>query len=249
MTAPLKVGALARRTGLSIRTLHHYDEIGLLRPSMRTPAGHRLYAHPDVSRLQQIQSLRATGMALGEIGRLLDGPLLSPQRVIGMHLERLHAQIALQTRLAARLESLARQLDIAAPVSLEELCRIIEDMQTMDKYFTPEQQAELKARSAQVGEARMQEVAAEWAEVIPAVRAHMEGGTPPDDPALRPLAERWRGLVNEFTGGNREIAKAVRTMYQHESATINERLPNTPDPKLFEYMGRVFSTLPGGGPG
>ena len=55
----LKVGELARRTGLTVRTLHHYDEIGLLRPSLHTDSGHRLYTGRDVARLQQVLSLRA----------------------------------------------------------------------------------------------------------------------------------------------------------------------------------------------
>jgi DNA-binding transcriptional MerR regulator len=244
-----KVGTLARRTGLSVRTLHHYDEIGLLRPSMRTPSGHRLYGREDVARLQQIQSLRATGMALGEIGALLDGPGIAPARVIRLHLDRLHAQIAAQTRLVERLEGLARLLDTATPASVEELCRIIEEMQAMEKYFTPEQQAELRERAAHVGEARMQEVGEQWAEIIPAVRAHMERGTAPDDPEVQALARRWRDLVHEFTGGNPEIAKAVRTMYQQEGPALNARIPNTPTPEMFAYMSRVFAVLPGGGPG
>lgn len=249
MTAPMKVGALARRTGLSVRTLHHYDDIGLLRPSARTPAGHRLYALADIGRLQQIQSLRATGMSLTEILRLLDGPGLSPQRVIALHLERLHAQIAFQSRLAHRLQQLARQLDNAAPVSVEELCRIIEDMHMMDKYFTPEQREVLRVRRTEVGEARMQEVGAEWAEIIPAVRRHMAQGSTPENADLQALALRWRALVNEFTGGNKDIAKNVRTMYQHEGPAIAEKLPNTPDPEVFAFMGKVFATIPGGGPG
>jgi hypothetical protein len=55
--AAWKVGELAKRTGLSVRTLHHYEEIGLLSPSSRTEAGHRLYATDDIVRLQQIKSL------------------------------------------------------------------------------------------------------------------------------------------------------------------------------------------------
>ncbi len=54
----LKVGELARRTGLTVRTLHHYDEIGLLKPSLHTESGHRLYTADDVARLQQVLSLR-----------------------------------------------------------------------------------------------------------------------------------------------------------------------------------------------
>ena len=67
MTTHWKVGELAAHTGLSVRALHHYDEIGLLSPSARTPSGHRLYAHADVERLQQVQSLRSMGMSLDEV--------------------------------------------------------------------------------------------------------------------------------------------------------------------------------------
>ena len=68
--AAWKVGELAARTGLSVRTLHYYDEVGLLPPSCRTDGGHRLYTAGDVVRLQQIRSLRALGFTL----RGLDGP-------------------------------------------------------------------------------------------------------------------------------------------------------------------------------
>jgi DNA-binding transcriptional MerR regulator len=59
-----KVGELAERTGVSVRTLHHYDEIGLLSPPWRTEVGHRLYSVRDILRLQQIRSLRALGFGL-----------------------------------------------------------------------------------------------------------------------------------------------------------------------------------------
>ena len=62
-----KVGALARQTGLTVRTLHHYDEIGLLAPSLRTGAGHRLYTADDLGRLLQILSLRQLGLSLDEV--------------------------------------------------------------------------------------------------------------------------------------------------------------------------------------
>src|SRR5919107_2876078 len=80
-----KVGELARRTGLSVRTLHHYDEIGLLRPSHRTASGHRLYSAADVVRLQQIKSLRQLGFSLDEVGDCLRDPAFAPRRVLEMH--------------------------------------------------------------------------------------------------------------------------------------------------------------------
>src|SRR5207247_1654287 len=78
----LKVGELARRTGVSVRTLHYYEEIGLLSPSRRSPAGHRLYAATEIARLQQIRSLQQLGFSLHEIREGLKRPEWSPLRVI-----------------------------------------------------------------------------------------------------------------------------------------------------------------------
>src|SRR6516225_386971 len=100
----LKVGELARRTKLTIRTLHHYDDIGLLKPSLHTEAGHRLYTAKDVTRLQQVLSLRQLGFGLEEIKACLDRPGFSPLEVIGLHIARLQEQIDLQRKLCERLE-------------------------------------------------------------------------------------------------------------------------------------------------
>lgn len=70
----LKIGELAKRTGLTVRTLHHDDSIGLLSPSARSDAGYRLYNEADIARLHRILALRRFGMALAEIGTYLSGP-------------------------------------------------------------------------------------------------------------------------------------------------------------------------------
>src|ERR1035437_8549229 len=67
----LRVGDLAKATGLSVRALHHYEEIGLLPPSTRNDAGHRVYSEKDIEKLQQIISLKQLGLSLGDIGRCL----------------------------------------------------------------------------------------------------------------------------------------------------------------------------------
>ena len=95
----LKVGELAQRTGLTVRTLHHYDAIGLLRPSLHTEAGYRLYTAGDIARLQQVLSLRQLGFSLDEVRGCLDRPGFAPLEVIGLHLVRLREQIESQRRL------------------------------------------------------------------------------------------------------------------------------------------------------
>lgn len=96
MAARLKVGALADRTGLTVRTLHHYDEIGLLSPSARTPSGHRLYGDQEIVRLQQIASLKHLGLPLDEIKVCLGSPEYSLERTLELQIERIERQIAKQ---------------------------------------------------------------------------------------------------------------------------------------------------------
>src|ERR1700730_3349752 len=130
---PLKVGELAKRTGLTIRTLHHYDEIGLLKPSLHTESGHRLYTAGDVARLQQVLSLRQLGFSLEEARDCLDRPGFSPLEVIGLHVARLREQIELQRRLCERLEAIAALFRTAGEVSADEFLQTIEVM-TMIEY-------------------------------------------------------------------------------------------------------------------
>ncbi|HEX5726620.1 MAG TPA: MerR family transcriptional regulator [Longimicrobiaceae bacterium] len=214
---PWKVGELARQTGLTVRTLHHYDEIGLLTPSHHTATGHRLYGDADIARLQQIRSLRQLGFSLEQIGQCLDSPTFSPQRVIQLHVARLREQIELQRRLCERLESIAEGLQSAEGVSAETFIQTIEDMTMFEKYYTPEQLEQLKQRREEVGEARIQEVQEEWPRLMAEVRAEMERGTAPEDPRAQELARRWKGLVREFTGGDPGIFNSLKNLYQGET--------------------------------
>lgn len=150
-----KVGELARQTGLSIRTLHHYDAIGLLKPSHHTESGHRLYAEADVVRLQQIVSLRQLGLSLEEIGTCLGRPDCDPLHVVRLHLARAREQLETQRRLCRRLESLADVLATAETASVEEFMQVIEEVAMLEKYYTPEQLEQLKQRGQQVGAERM----------------------------------------------------------------------------------------------
>jgi len=68
------VGALARLSGVTVRTLHHYDSIGLLSPSARSAAGYRLYSAADLRRLRQVLFYRELGFGLDEIAEILAGP-------------------------------------------------------------------------------------------------------------------------------------------------------------------------------
>jgi DNA-binding transcriptional MerR regulator len=233
-----KVGELAKRTGMTVRTLHHYDEIGLLSPSHRTAAGHRLYVEADVARLQQVISLRSLGFPLEEIRDVLVQGRLSPLDVVRMHAERMREQLRTQHRLVERLEALAAGLSEAETVSAEQLITTIEEINMFEKYYTPDQLDYLAQRREQVGEARMQEVQGEWATLQAEVQAAMDAGTDPCDPQVQALAGRWKGLIAEFTGGNEGVRQSLNNLYQNEE-TIQGRNIAAMRP-MMEYIGRAW---------
>jgi DNA-binding transcriptional MerR regulator len=236
----MKVGALAKRTGLSVRTLHYYDEIGLLSPSAYSEGGHRIYAAADIARLQQIRSLRQLGFSLEQTRECLSRPDYSPRQVIAAHLARLREQIAMQERLCTSLEQIAGWLESAGTVSVEQFLQTIEGMSMVEKYYTPEQLEYLKQRREQVGEERIREVEAEWPRLMAEVRAEMEKGTDPSDPHVQALARRWMGLVQEFTGGDPGIAQTVGRMYEREEPqNIHPSIP-TDVRELFAYVAQAM---------
>jgi MerR family transcriptional regulator, thiopeptide resistance regulator len=212
----LKVVELAKRTGLTVRTLHHYDEMGLLRPSLHTEAGYRLYTRDDVARLQQVLSLRQLGFALDEIRDCLDRPGFAPLEVIRLHITRLRQQIELQRQLCERLEAVAERFRMAEEVSADEFLYTIEVMTMFEKYYAPEQLAQFEARAKEVGQEAIDQAPQQWEDLFTAVTAEMEAGTDPADPKAQELAKRWLAMVTLCTGGDAGIFNSLRSMYQNE---------------------------------
>jgi DNA-binding transcriptional MerR regulator len=240
----LKVGELARRTGLTVRALHHYDEVGLLRPSLHTEGGHRLYTAGDIARLQQVLSLRALGFSLEETRACLDGADFSPLEVIRLHIGRLRGQIELERQLCERLEGLAAHFSKAEEVSAEEFLQTIEVMTMMANmianYYTPEQLESLRKRAEAMGPAAEQvakQGQADWAALIEAFRLEMEKGTDPADPKAQALGKRRQALVDAFTGGDKGIEQSLKRMWTEQGDKLAAQFGY--DPKVMAFIAKV----------
>ena len=228
-----KVGELAKQTGLTVRALHHYDEIGLLAPSRRSASGYRLYDGDDIARLLQILSLRQLGFSLDEIRDSLAKPGLSLPRVLELHIARLRDGIELQRKLCSRLEKMAERLHSSEVVSVEEFLETMEAMNMFEKYYTQEQLQQLEERKKRLGEEHIRQVEQEWPQLIAQVRAEMDKGTDPASETMQRLSRRWMELVQEFTGGDPGIAESVKKLYQNEpSAQQRTGL----DPQIMAYV-------------
>ena len=183
MASLLKIGELAKQTGLSVRTLHYYDEIELLVPSHRTEADHRLYSDRDIVRLQQILSLRQLGLSLSDIRDCLEDPAYTLPQVIDLHRDRLREQISLSHTLLNRLNGIAKEIETTQSVAVENLIQTMETITMTTQYFTPEQQAVLNTR--------FREGKAEWQALLTKIQAEMHQGSDLNSPAVRMLARRW----------------------------------------------------------
>ena len=126
-----RIGELARETGLTVRTLHHYDQLGLLSPLSRTEGGHRCYTSGDVRRLHRIVALRSLGISLEEIGTLLDGEP-DPTGLLRRQLDVVEERIRKAADLQARLLDVLNNLDRNAEPSTQQLMQLITGRRSQD---------------------------------------------------------------------------------------------------------------------
>ena len=230
------VGELARETGLTVRTLHHYDKCGLLRPSERTQAGHRRYVERDLERLYRIVALRGLGLKLGEIRGLLDGEG-DLAGTVRRQLDQVEGRIEAHRRLRALLLRILDRLDDLSDPDVGDILQAIEVTKMVERYYTPEQLERLAGRREQLGGDRIKEVEREWGEIYAGLRAEMEAGTDPGDPRLRGFADRANELIGMFTGGDADIAESLADMWRNEDPETVSR--GMADRELVHYFGRV----------
>lgn len=143
-----KIGELARATGLTVRTLHHYDRLGLLSPQSRTEGGHRCYTGSDVQRLHHIVALRSLGITLEDIAAILDGEP-DPIGLLRRQLDLVEERIGKAFELRARLLDVLNNLGCSAQPSACQLLQLIENTVALDEPMTSEQFEELKDKLRQ----------------------------------------------------------------------------------------------------
>jgi DNA-binding transcriptional MerR regulator len=216
MNITYQPNAFAKRAGVTVRALHHYDRLGLLKPSGRTGAGYRLYSDRDLVRLEQIVALKFIGFPLSKIRELLHRKDLNLVAML-----RQQRQILAEKRdhldRAVRAIERAEEAVAAGQESDWELFRkIIEviQMQTrkdwMKKYYTEEQLAGLRQRwspEVQAGSERG------WAALVRDTEAAIARGEEPGGETGRQLAARREKLLEQFTGGDPAMKENLRKLY------------------------------------
>jgi DNA-binding transcriptional MerR regulator len=193
-----------------------------------------------VERLQKIVGMRQLGFSLDEIRRALNGGA-TLELVLDKQIQHMRQRIEMEQELCRRLEAARRLLRSTGKVSVDALMDAVELTMKIESHYSPEQLEYLKRRRAELGEARIKEVEAEWPKLIAAVRAEMQKGTDPSSETMRKLATQWAGLIREFTGGNEGVRQAASQAF---AAQIDK--PGGfqgIDKELAEYVGRAIKAV------
>ncbi|MGW1917176.1 MerR family transcriptional regulator [Streptomyces sp. NPDC002076] len=195
------VGQVAGFAGVTVRTLHHYDEIGLLVPGARTHAGHRRYTDADLDRLQQILFYRELGFPLDEVAALLDDPDADPRAHLRRQHELLTARIEKLQKMAAAVEHAMEARKMGINLTPEERFEVFGDKDPFNEEYTEEAEqrwgdteawAESQRRAARYTKEDWKRIKAEvddWQERYAALVA---AGEPPSGEAAMDMAEEHR---------------------------------------------------------
>jgi DNA-binding transcriptional MerR regulator len=221
----LRIGQIAERSGVSAKALRLYEQRGLLKPCAHSEAGYRLYGPDALQRLMQIVVLKRSGFTLAQIDGLLSSAASTITTLLGERIEALQREMADKARTLQTLRAIARRVDSASTLSLDQLLESItmsnkahmhapdssrEDMLARAEKFRtalgPNQfectQEQIVQRLDSLGADELEAKQRPWRELSVDIRAAMAAGKPASDSGVAELARRWHAWVTTVVAAN-----------------------------------------------
>lgn len=212
-----KTAEFARAAGVTVRTLHYYDQVGLLKPSGRTAKGYRVYGERDFARLQQIVTLKFIGFPLKQIKQILDRrsfdltrELRRQREIILEQRRRLELAVNAIERVEGILASTAEP-DWEVFAEIIEVINMQNDMDWTKKYYSEEAKEKIAERAATIPKSVIEQAERDWTTLIKEVEASL--GEDPTSEKVQALADRWAKLLEGFTGGDPAVQQGLNKMY------------------------------------
>jgi len=238
------VREFAKLTRVTVRTLHYYDQLGLLEPSFERPNGYRVYTDADLLKLQQIVTLKFMGFSLDEIKRLLASKGYEAARALKVQSAAVKDEIARLREASRAIDQVLARLEKDGRVPRQKLIKIMEVIQMgedvkkgwHEKFFS---EADLK-KFEEIGKNYTPESMAayqnRWAALIDEVKAKI--GLDPASAEAQDLGKRWDGLYNEAYGGHPELKPKIAQAY--DSGAIPKEHNMIP-PKVWDFIKKVHA--------
>lgn len=247
---PYTVGELARHTGVTVRTLHHYDELGLVKPSARSGAGYRLYDDRDLLRLQHALRLRELGFQLHEIAAMLDDPDFDRAAALREQRATLITRRDRLAALIAAVDAALASLEKDRPMPTETITTLFSEFDPAEhadeaqaRWGSTPEYAESARRTQSYGPADWAELKREADSIYRDLAALMHAGEPVTSPATRAAIEAHRQHITRwFYPCTRAIHRQLGAMY-----VADPRFTKTIDrvaPGLAQYMCDATAAAP-----
>jgi MerR family transcriptional regulator, thiopeptide resistance regulator len=232
-------------TGVTVRTLHHYDRLGLLKPSRYTRAGYRLYQEQDFARLEQIVALKFIGFSLKEIKTILGRTSADLSLALSRQREIIEEK---RRRLDLAIEAIQRAEYVLGTsegsgweifVKIIEVINMQDNMDWTKKYYSESAQEEIRKRAATVPGEVIEQAQRDWSVLIKEVESAIAEREDPAGEKAQQLATRWSELLKGFTGGNAEIQAGLNRMYADRANWP----PSMPKPFSEEVQAFIVETM------
>ncbi len=218
----LSIGEVAKRSGITVRALRHYENIGLLKPQ-RTEARQRAYAYRDITRLQHVQMLKRTGLTLNQIKSLVQHSDWKAEDVLKIQRQMAADELEkAKTRLGLLDEALAC-VAAGEPADLSTLCHIIKMgehamseekwQKVWDKFYTDEEQERWKSAKMKLSDDVIREHERKW----PALLARTEElvGTDPAAPEAQAIVKEWNAMTQAIYDIDPVLTESAGKLYDN----------------------------------
>lgn len=226
------VGELARRTGLTTRTLHHYETLGLLRPAQRTPAGYRLYDDTNLAQLHAVLAYRYLGLPLKDIAELLADRPPPLRELLQRQAALVQERIARHERLLLALRSCTRAIDGGSSAIDAELLGLITATRLCEESLSPEEHQVIAETRASLSESEAIALQADASALTQALDTHRLNGDAPDCDAVLALARRLGVLRERIAGTDAAFHDKIRHIAAQTPALLRARGVT---PELVDY--------------
>ncbi|WP_370937239.1 MerR family transcriptional regulator [Amycolatopsis sp. cg13] len=221
-----RVGEVAALAGVTVRALHHYDEIGLLSPSGRTTSGYRRYDDADLDRLQRILLYRELGFPLETIASVLAEPGTDADHHLKRQRELLVAQGDRIERMVAAVDRLLEARAMGNTLTPEEKFEVFGGFQAPEGYS--EEAVRRWGDCAEWKQTKLPETKGEWTEAelqrkdwVRRLVALVDEGVPADSPAAGELAEEHRAMLSAVMGEcGYAMQQRIAALYADEPAQL-----------------------------
>jgi DNA-binding transcriptional MerR regulator len=245
-----RVQEFAALAGVTVRALHHYDRLGLLKPLRRSHTGYRIYRDSDFARLEQIVVLKFLGLALRDIGPLLAkaktpnlrDTLRKQRHVLSEKRRRLDTAII-------AIERAERSLDGTQEPDWTLFTLVVKEIEMQDdadwtkKYYSEGARAKVDERRPLWSPELQERVSRQWTELIADVEAALARKEDPRGASGQALAARWQDLLAGFTGGDPQVQQGLNKMWADkanwpEGEAKSFRMPAAVTDFISQAMGR-----------